>query len=66
MSDKKVRISSDCFNEYKDHYGFFGGEVIPVDMYGKRVWAEKKDSNLKEAATDIQEYYGLTGKKGFS
>lgn len=66
MSDRKVRIVSDRFNECKDEYGFFGGEAIPVDMYGKRVWAEKKASNLQEAAEDIKEFYGLTGKKGFS
>lgn len=66
MSDRKIRIASDCYNEYKDNYGFFGGEVIPVDLNGKRVWPTKSDSNLKEAAEDIKEFYGLTGKKGFS
>ena len=45
MLDKKIRIASDCYNEYKEGYGMFGGEVIPVDMYGKRVWPEKKASN---------------------
>lgn len=66
MSDRKVRIVSDLYNECKDDYGFFGGEVIPVDLYGKRVWAEKSDANRKQAAEDIQDYYGLTGKKGLS
>lgn len=66
MSDRKIRIVSDRYNEFKDQYGMFGSEAIPVDLYGKRVWPEKKDSNLKEAGEDIQEYYGLTGKKGFS
>ncbi len=66
MSDRKIRIVSDCFNEYQDSYGGFGGEAIPVDLYGKRVWPTKADSNRQEAAEDIQEYYGLTGKKGLS
>ena len=66
MSDRKIRITSDCYNEYKDNYGMFGAEAIPVDLYGKRVWPSKSDSNAKEAAEDIQEYYGLTGKKGLS
>lgn len=66
MSDRKMRITSDCYNEYKDMYSMFGEEAIPVDMNGKRVWPNKADSNLKEAAEDIQEYYGLTGEKGLS
>lgn len=66
MLDKKIRIASDHFNECKDDYGFFGEEAIPVDINGRRVWSDKKDSNREEAAEDIQEYYGLTGKKGFS
>ena len=66
MSDRKVRITSDLFNEHKDNYEFFGGEAIPVDLYGKRVWPTKSASNNQEAAKDIQEFYGLTGKKGFS
>ena len=66
MHGNKVRIVSDLYNEHKEHYGMFGEEAIPVDLYGKRVFSEKKDSNRKEAADDIQEFYGLTGKKGFS
>ena len=68
MSDRKIRVVSDCYNEYKDGYGMysFGGDVIPVDMNGRRVWPSKEKSNLQEASQDIQEYYGLTGKKGFS
>lgn len=66
MSDRKIRIVSDRYNEFKDQYGMFGEEVISVDMNGRRVWPSKEAGNSKEAAEDIKEYYGLTGKKGFS
>ena len=62
MYDKKIRIAADCFNEYDA----WGGDAIPVDLYGKRVWPTKSDANRQEAAEDIKEYYGLTGKKGLS
>lgn len=65
MSDNKIRVKADCYNEYKGQYGeFMGEDIIPVDLYGKRVWSEKRDSNFQEAGEDIQEFYGLTGKKG--
>ena len=63
-----MRIKSDKFDEYKEEmseYGM-GEDCVPVDLYGKRVFKSKADSNLKEAAEDIKEFYGLNtqGLKG--
>lgn len=62
MSDRKIRVVSDRFNNFDN----FFGDAIPVDLYGKRVWPTKSDSNRAEAAEDIKTYYGLEGDKGFS
>ena len=68
MRDSKLRISSDRYNQFKEGMGGFGGEnVIPVDLYGKRVFPNKNDpANLTNAARDIQEYYDLTGEAGLT
>mgnify|MGYP001613582783 CR=1 FL=1 len=66
MRDSKLRISSDRYNQFTEGMGGFSGDnVIPVDLYGKRVYPNKNDSaNLVNAAKDIQEYYDLTGTAG--
>ena len=62
MLGKKTRIVSDCFNEYSEYMP----DAVPVDLYGKRVWKTKGEASVESAGEDIREFYGLTGKKGFS
>ena len=66
MSGKKIRVVSDRYDKFSANTFFGGGDVIPVDMNGRRVWSSKKDSNFKEAGEDIKDYYGLEGDKGLS
>ena len=71
MHKHKTRVVSDRYNEWKESmgsYGMMGGmddNVIPVDLYGKRVFPNKNDpNNLKNAGEDIQEYYDLRSDFG--
>lgn len=61
-SDRKIRISSDLIGTHGENMGFFGEEVIPVDMYGRRVFTSKDEGNQEKAAQDILDYYGLNTK----
>lgn len=66
----KVRIAADKFNHHKDMMNMMDNmeyREIPVDLYGKMVFPNKDNpQNLEDAARDIREYYGLTGKDGLS
>lgn len=64
-----MRIKSDRYDEHMEsmkEYGMEDMDAIPVDLYGKRVWKSKADSNLQEAAEDIKEFYDLEGDTGLS
>lgn len=54
-----IRVKSDRMSEVEDYFG----DVIPVDMYGRRVFTSKDAGNQEKAAQDILDYYGL-GTKG--
>ena len=65
----KTRVKSDRYDEHMESKREYGmGEMmedtIPVDLYGKRVFKSKADSNLQEAAEDIKEFYDLGGNLG--
>lgn len=67
QNDPKMRVASDKYYEFTERYGGMTGDnVIPVDMYGHRVWPTKDVANQQQAADDIKEYYGLKGDCGFS
>ena len=60
MHNQKTRVRADKFDEYQESmkvYGMEDSNAIPVDLYGKRVWKTKADSNLQEAGEDIKEAY---------
>jgi len=65
-----MRIVSDKFNKHQERMQTESSmeyESFPVDLYGKRVFPKKSDSqNLANAAKDIKEYYGLNGDDGLS
>lgn len=49
-----------------EEYGMMDMEnIIPVDLYGKRV-TQGKDGNLQNIAEDIKEFYDLEGDAGLS
>lgn len=60
-----MRIKSDHYKNYaeemNERFGdFFGPELVPVDLYGKRVNLNKNDpTNMEKTAEDIKEFYGL-------
>ena len=60
-----MKVYSDKYKKYKEDRdemmmgGYFSGEIVPVDLYGKRVNLEKDNkSNLEKTAKDINEFYG--------
>lgn len=64
---KKIRIPADKFYEASEYYGgMMGDTMIPVDLYGKRVFGTKDEKNVQLAADDIKEFYGLEGDCGFA
>mgnify|MGYP001592470403 CR=1 FL=1 len=67
MSIKVRSDRADKFNEgmNKDMPGMPSMDVIPVDLYGKRVFPNKADkNNLTNAQDDIRERYDLEGDAG--
>ena len=55
-----MRIKADRYNKYKKEGLYEMGEDFPVDLYGKRIFPNKSDSNnLKNAGEDIQKFYDL-------
>ena len=68
MHNSKIRVRSDRFNEYKksmEAYGMGSENIIPVDLYGKRI-TQGKDGNLQDIAEDVREFYDLEGDAGLS
>lgn len=65
MSDYKTRVTSDRYEHFKEGIGSFSDDVIPVDLYGKRVFPDKaaKD-NLENAGQDIKDRYCLNDDYG--
>ena len=66
----KMKVRADRYNSYKEEMGEMGmtgmmGEIIPVDLYGKRI-TQGKDGNLQDIAEDIREFYDLKGDAGLS
>lgn len=62
-----IRVRSDRINKYREeNKEWLGGqEIIPVDLYGKRI-TEGKDGNLEKIGEDIKEFYDLEGDAGLS
>ena len=64
MDKYKMRVKADRYNQYKDKYGD-DVNCIPVDMNGRCIFPDKNDpNNLKNAAEDIKEFYGLDDDYG--
>ena len=68
MHKHKTKVWSDRHDEYKvsqEAYGMGTEDVVPVDLYGKRVTQNKGDaSNLQNIGDDIKEFYDLEGEYG--
>ena len=67
MHKHKTRVFSDRHDEYKksqEAYGMVTEDLVPVDLYGKRVTVNKDVSNLQNIGEDIKEFYDLQGDKG--
>ena len=68
MHKHKTRIFSDRHDEYtksQEAYGMSTENVVPVDLYGKRVTINKGDaSNLQNIGEDVKEFYYLEGNCG--
>lgn len=67
----KTKIKSDHYDEVKAKQEEpnmempMPPEMVPVDLYGKRVFKNKNDAdNYKNVSEDIKEFYDLDGTKG--
>ena len=73
MHKHKSRIKSDRYDEHMKSMNEYDmpmemmEEMIPVDLYGKRVFKNKMDkNNLTNAAEEIKEFYDLRGDTGLA
>ena len=68
MHKHKTRVYSDRHDEYKksqEAYGMVTEDLVPVDLYGKRIITNKQDaSNLQNVGEDVKEFYDLEGEHG--
>ena len=64
MDKYKTKVKADRYNRFTKSYGT-SDNCVPVDLYGKCVFPDKNNpDNLKNAAEDIKEFYGLTDDYG--
>lgn len=61
-----MRVKADRFDSFKEEMGEFMGdtEIIPVDMYGKRISRGKGEVTPQQMGEDIRDFYDLEGDAG--
>jgi hypothetical protein len=62
MSQKiQIKVSSDQIDNFnKQHSGFNSYfDVVPMDLYGKRITLSKQNNKLQDIIDDSNDFYGI-------